>query len=188
MIKVKVLTGMPGSGKTRKMIGDIATRKGRYVFATSRIDLINERIDDLRRQAAAAGTSPTIRVIHGETGSRLPVPVEIADAPHLYQHEEHVVVLITHEGMMAANLDGFVGWHIFIDETPAAVTSNTFAVPATATYLEAAYDLVPLDGTGWSRLVLTPSSRTSSSRALPPSTSGRAPLRASTWTSTTGQR
>jgi len=35
VIKVKVLTGMPGSGKTRKMIGDIAARKGRYVFATS---------------------------------------------------------------------------------------------------------------------------------------------------------
>lgn len=135
---------------------EMAARKGRYIFATSRIDLINERIADLRRQAEAAGTNPTIRAIHGETGNRLHVSVEIADVPHLHQHEEHVVVFVTHEGMMGANLDGFAGWHILIDENPAAVASNTFMVPATATYLEAAYNLVPLEGTGWSRLVLKP--------------------------------
>ncbi|MEP9398530.1 hypothetical protein [Mesorhizobium sp. KR2-14] len=138
MIKVKVLTGMPGSGKARKMIGDIASFKGRYVFATSRIDLINERIDDLRRQAAAAGTSPTIHPIHGETGSRLPVLAEIEAAASLHQHEEHVVVLITHEGMMGANLDGFAGWHILIDETPAAVTSNTLRVSLSSGYRSSA--------------------------------------------------
>lgn len=156
MIHVKVLTGMPGSGKTRKLMREMAARKGRYIFATSRIDLINERTGDLRQQAAAAGTNPTIRAIHGEADIRLPVLAEIADVPHLHQHEEHVVVFITHEGMMGANLDGFAGWHILIDETPAAIASNAFTVPATATYLEAAYDLAPLDGTGWSRLVLKP--------------------------------
>jgi hypothetical protein len=147
---------MPGSGKTRKMIREMATRNGRYIFATSRIDLINERIDDLRRQAAAAGTNPTIHAIHGETDNRLPVFAEIEDAPRLHPHEEHAIVFITHEGMMGANLDGFAGWHILIDENPAAVASNTFKVPATATYLEAAYDLAPLNGTKWSRLVLKP--------------------------------
>jgi hypothetical protein len=147
---------MPGSGKTRKMMRDIATRKGRYIFATSRIDLINERIDDLRRNIAAAGTDPTIRAIHGETDNRLPVFAEIEDAARLHQNEEHAVVFITHEGMMGANLDGFAGWHIYIDENPAAVASNALTVPATATYLEAAYDLIPLNGTKWSRLVLKP--------------------------------
>ena len=156
MINVRVIKGMPGSGKTKTMIREIATQKGRYIFATSRIDLISERIDDLRRQAAAAGTKPTIRAIHSETDNRLPVLVEIEDAARLHQHEEHVVVFITHEGMMGANLDGFAGWHILIDETPAAIASNAFTVPATATYLEAAYDLDPLEGTGWSRLVLKP--------------------------------
>lgn len=147
---------MPGSGKTKKMIHEMSSRKGRYIFATSRINLINERIDDLRRQALAAGTHPTIRAIHGEADNRLPVLAEIEDAASLYQHEEHVVVFITHEGMMGADLDGFAGWQIYIDENPAAVSSNAFTVPATATYLEAAYDPVPLNGTKWSRLVLTP--------------------------------
>ena len=138
------------------MIREIAAQKGRYIFATSRINLISERIDDLRRQAAAAGTNPTIRAIHRKADNRLPVHVEIEEVASLHQHEEHVVVFITHEGMMGANLDGFAGWHIYIDENPAAVSSNAFTVPATATYLESAYDLVPLDGTKWSRLVLKP--------------------------------
>jgi hypothetical protein len=145
---------MPGSGKTTKIIDGMAIRRGRYIFATSRIDLINERMDDLQRQAATAGTKPTIRAIHRKADNRLPVLVEIEDAASLHQHEEHVIVFITHEGMMGANLDGFAGWHIYIDENPAAVASDAFTVPATATYLEAAYDLVPLDGTKWSRLVL----------------------------------
>jgi hypothetical protein len=149
---------MPESGKTKKMMREMATNKGKYIFATSRIDLINERIGDLRRNTAAAGTNPTIHPIHGETNDRCrgPVLAEIEDAARLHQDEEHVVVFVTHEGMMGANLDGFAGWHIFIDENPAAVASNAITVPATATYLEAAYDLVPLDGTKWSRLVLKP--------------------------------
>jgi hypothetical protein len=136
----------------------MATNKGKYIFATSRIDLINERIDDLRRNTAAAGTNPTLHPIHGEINNRCrgPVLAEIEDAARLHQQEEHVVVFITHEGMMGANLDGFAGWHIYIDENPAAVASNALTVPATATYLEAAYDLVPLQGTKWSRLVLKP--------------------------------
>jgi hypothetical protein len=140
------------------MMWEMATSKGRYIFATSRIELINERIGDLRRNTASAGTNPTIHPIHGETNNRCrgPVLVEIEDAAHLHQDEEHVIVFVTHEGMMGANLDGFAGWHIFIDENPAAVASNAITVPATATYLEAAYDLVPLDGTKWSRLVLKP--------------------------------
>ncbi|WP_457090446.1 hypothetical protein [Microvirga sp. P5_D2] len=135
----------------------MASGKGRYVFATSRIDLIEERIQDLKRQVIATGMNPTVHAIHGETEcGRGPVLAQIAEAASLHQHEGHVVVLITHEGMMGANLDGFAGWHIYIDENPAAVCSNVFRVPATATYLEAAYDLVPLEGTKWSRLVLKP--------------------------------
>ncbi|WP_230532663.1 hypothetical protein [Microvirga roseola] len=134
----------------------MAERKGKHLFATSRIELIKERIQDLQRQAKAAGTNPTIHAIHGETGDRSsgPVLAQIEDAASLHQHEEHVVVFITHEGMMGADLDGFTGWHIYIDENPAAVCSNVFRVPATATYLEAAYDLNPLKGTKWSRLIL----------------------------------
>jgi hypothetical protein len=136
----------------------MAMRAGRYVFATSRIELIAERIQDLRRQMLAARTNPTIRSIHGQTGNRGrgPVLAEIEDAASLHQNEDHVVVFITHEGMMGANLDAFAGWHIYIDENPAAVCSDVFQVPATATYLEAAYDLVPVPGTKWSRLTLKP--------------------------------
>ncbi len=136
---------MPGSGKTREMIKEIATHKGRYLFATSRIELIEERIQDLRRQAVAAGTNPTVHAIHGRTErGRGPVLAEIEDAVSLHQHEEHALVSITHEGMMGANLDGFAGWHIYIDENPAAVCSDVFQVPAAATYL------------GWERITSRP--------------------------------
>jgi hypothetical protein len=157
MISPNVLIGPPGSGKSWLMTNEMARREGKHLCATSRIELIKERIQDLRRQATAAGTNPTIRAIHGETErGRGPVIAQIEDAASLHQHEEHVVVFITHEGMMGADLDGFAGWHIYIDENPAAVCSSVFRVPATATYLEAAYDLDPLDGTKWSRLVLKP--------------------------------
>ncbi|WP_407531045.1 hypothetical protein [Methylobacterium oryzisoli] len=133
----------------------MANHAAPYIFATSRIALIAERISDLRQKAEKAGTRPLIRAIHGENDDAqrgIPVLRQIADVPTLPTGEEHVVVFITHECMMQADLSHFTGWHIYIDESPAAVISNAMHVPATATYLEATYDLFPTTHSKWWRV------------------------------------
>ncbi|WP_157091882.1 hypothetical protein [Methylobacterium nodulans] len=142
------------------MLSEMAATSGRYVFATSRIALFEERVRDLRQQAEHYQTNPTIRVLHHQSSDlsiNASVVSEIEDAPRIYKDQEHIVLFITHEGMMAADLDGFVGWHIYIDESPAAVSSAAFKVPATATYLDAAYDLEPSSKKGWFKVVPKPS-------------------------------
>nr|WP_276557365.1 hypothetical protein [Prosthecomicrobium hirschii] len=116
--------------------------------------MIKEREQDIRRAAKEAGTDPIVVQIHGERGSRIPVLRELGESAGTYGGQSHVVLLITHEGMMGADLNGFRDWHMVVDENPAAIASGSMQVPATATYLAAVYDLEPLSGTKWSRLKL----------------------------------
>lgn len=157
MIKVDVINGIPGCGKTYAALSQIADHPGSYLFATSRIELITERIRDLKQICKAAGTDPFIAEIHSQrarASGKTSLLAEIESVPLNYKNKGHVVVLITHESMMSANLDGFAGWQILIDENPSAIASGSIAAPATATYLEQAYGLEPLADTKWARLIV----------------------------------
>lgn len=153
MITCRVITGLPGSGKTERILREIATNKGKYVFATSRTDLIDECAARLRALMPNPATSAVVNVIHGEALPKLPVLAAIADAARVHENTGHVVVFITHEGMIGADLSGFSGWNIIIDENPSAISSGAMKVPSTASYLATVFDLAPLAGTKWSKLV-----------------------------------
>ena len=57
-----------------------------------------------------------------------PVPEQIIEAIEKHQDDEHVILLITHEGMMSADLDNLAGWHVKIDEMPLAVVTDKMRV------------------------------------------------------------
>jgi hypothetical protein len=151
---ITVHSGPPGCGKTQKLISRSILNQGRYLFACPRIDLIEERERDLKRMMTVSGTSPTLVVIHGQKGRRAPVHQQIVEAVERHRDDDHVIVLITHEGMMNADLDGCAGWHILIDEVPAAVVSDKLSAEAAAVYLQQNYDLVATQNAGWSKLVV----------------------------------
>jgi hypothetical protein len=133
---------------------------GRYILSSPRIDLIIEREHDLKTLASACEASPTIRLIFsdkarsgGSGKSRpRPVPERIVEAIEKHQDDEHVILLITHEGLMTTDFDNLIGWHIKIDEMPLAVLTGKVGAEAGAVYYEQVYELGPVPGTQWSRL------------------------------------
>lgn len=114
---------------------------------------------------AAGRVPPRIVELHSgtrwdRTGRALPrsarVPREIAAAPLDHGDAEHVVVVATHEGLMAADLAGYAGWSAIVDEAPAAVANGALRIPAAAPWFDAVYDLEPVAGTGFARVRARP--------------------------------
>jgi hypothetical protein len=136
------------------MLNRMIDNLGLYIFASSRVELIRERERDLKRMTSGSPNRPTILAIHGKTSRRAPVTRQIADAIERYQSDSHVILLITHEAMMSADLEDCAGWHVVIDEIPSAVVTNKVRVEAAAVYLEQSYDLKPGSAPGWSRLLV----------------------------------
>ena len=64
-MKIKVVSGPPGCGKTWALLSEMLERPSRYILASPRIDLIEEREHDLKTLAAASEASPLIRMIYG---------------------------------------------------------------------------------------------------------------------------
>jgi hypothetical protein len=127
-------------------------RPGRYILASPRINLIKERECDLKTLAGASEASPLIRMIYSGHSRPRPVPERIVEAIDKHRHDEHVILLITHEGMMSADLDNLAGWHVKIDEMPLAVLAGKMGVEAGASYFKQSFALDPIPGTPWSRL------------------------------------
>ncbi len=143
-MKIDVLTGRPGAGKTSEFIDEMTSVPGRYLFASPAIHLMPERVEKLWEKAAEAGTSPLIREVHSKAllgGVGGNVHRRIADAPELHTGDEHAILLAMHEGMMNADLSAYAGWHARIDEVPNVLLSGAFRVPVTFMALEALYRL-----------------------------------------------
>ncbi|MHB2165862.1 hypothetical protein [Alsobacter sp. R-9] len=119
----------------------MVSRRGKYVLASPRIDLTNERHVELLADAKRLSTKPKIVCIHGQSSGGRPVLEQIADAWLTYHADSHVILLITHEGLMGADLSGFAGWEVYIDESPSAVWSDRFTAPALAVYLKQDFEL-----------------------------------------------
>ena len=64
LIRVEVLVGPPGCGKTNELLSEMTAVPGRYVFALPTTELVSEKLLDLNREAAKSGTGPVIRAIH----------------------------------------------------------------------------------------------------------------------------
>src|SRR5215207_2167639 len=50
LVRVEVLVGPPGCGKTQELLAEMAGVAGRYVFALPTTELVEEKLADLRRR------------------------------------------------------------------------------------------------------------------------------------------
>jgi hypothetical protein len=134
-----------------KLIDEMATSPGRYIFALSQVRLINEKMADLEQAAQFAGTNPTLKAIYYGVTGRTSVTRAIEEARLLHENDPHVILLITHEGMMGADLNDFHGWRARIDENPHGVSNGTFKAPASGGVLADIFELEP-SSSEWSIL------------------------------------
>jgi hypothetical protein len=117
-----------GAGKTYSECESIVQKSGRYVFAVELLTAITERRATLEEMAERIGTRVTII----EVSSKDPSPrakrgravkVEIEALPNTYT-AGHVIALVTHAGLMNADLSSFDGWTLVIDEVPSIFESK----------------------------------------------------------------
>src|SRR5918995_1003105 len=97
---IKVLSGPPGCGKTLTLLKELIDRPGRYLLASPRIDLIEERERDLKSMIAAklsneaSFTTPVILTIHGGKSRSAPILRQITEAIEKHRGDDHVILLI----------------------------------------------------------------------------------------------
>ncbi|WP_368518101.1 hypothetical protein [Rhizobium sp.] len=149
MVTIEVLTGPPGSGKSTEMLTQVAGTPGRYLWAAPITELIDEQAPRLRELAPAAD----VLALHCRAKLKGGVGRNIADLPQQYSVDRHVGAFITHEGLLGADPRAFEDWHIRIDETPNGIASGVLKIPHSVDLLRANYDLEPMTGSGWSRVV-----------------------------------
>lgn len=147
---IRIIVGVPGSGKTELLISEMATNPARYLVAYPTMRLISEAEKRINAAAKAAGTSPVVVTVHSRKKAKFPVAEAISALPTIHTGE-HVVVLVTHQGMMDADLNGFEGWTLVIDELPASVLNGSMPIPVTSRVLDEVYTLTPV-GDGWYRV------------------------------------
>ncbi|MGK7869664.1 hypothetical protein [Falsiroseomonas sp. E2-1-a20] len=159
MIRVNVLTGPPGCGKTIEMLVEMTSVTGRYILALPTLDLIGEKLRDLEREAAKSGTEPVVRAIHSGVKHRRSNSVSrnISDAIEEYSSLPHCILVITHEALVQTDFACVAGrdWHIRVDEVPQATVAGQFCVPSSSRFFESSYTLSPVDQTEWYRVSLS---------------------------------
>ncbi len=130
-------------------IGELAAYPQQSVLAVDRREIVPDRIAALQSAAEARRTRPLIvPIISADCPPSLSgAPHEgvrrmIHDAPVDYASEPHVVLVVTHQGLMSSDLGHFGGWRIWVDEIPSILESVSFRHNAwTLTALRSSYDL-----------------------------------------------
>jgi hypothetical protein len=124
-VKVEVLTGPQGGGKSETMRREALQTKGLYLFAAPITALIDEQ------SAAFFRDNPSLHTVKvyarsgpGGAARRLTDARKTIEALGL----KHAVIFTTHATLMAHALEGFEGWHARIDEAPASVQAGRFNI------------------------------------------------------------
>jgi hypothetical protein len=139
------------------MLNEMAAQPGRYILAAPRKDLIEEHVVRLRALATSHGRTPKLKPIHSDQGPREPVGRRVAEALEAYDMEEHVVIAITHEALIALEGAALTCWHVRIDEIPdGAILSSQVSIRTSWPALAARYALEPSGVPGQSVIRLRP--------------------------------
>ena len=151
---IAVIGGAPGAGKTHALVQEIVSVAAKYIIACPRIDLINERIIDIRSAASAIGVDMPIISVHSDTPSPLPVIQQIRDKMADVMSLSHAVIAITHDALMAIDPIELTGWCIAIDEQISGLSSGRHVVPTAVRLLQDSFDIAPVaTRPGWGKLV-----------------------------------
>lgn len=157
-MKIIVDESPVGVGKTHRAIEMMTKAKGRYVFAAERVQGMDEIAQRIVKASMLTGDMPIIEKIY--SGNHRPgnVARQIADLPNTMRDNDHVVALITHEGMMSSDFTGFEDWTLIVDEVPSMFAMHTYRTLTDAAFFEENYTLSPIEGLGtdsWRMVGLT---------------------------------
>lgn len=123
-IKIELLSGPPGGGKSHAMLEEAITKPGRYVFCSPTTALIDEQIKVVRD----AGVE--VYRCDYKSNARTSVERQLADRQSDLKQRgvSHVVIFITHATMLATPASAFQGWHMRIDEAPDGLKTGRLAL------------------------------------------------------------
>jgi len=147
--KIKILTGVPGCGKSAHMIEEAASSLGLYLFAVPTIDLISEQAKYFRKLCPSAETIE----IHSQNSNRAKVSRQI-DELLSKPARDHIAAWITHESLLNNNFDGFRDWHARIDEPPNAVSTGSIKSGISVKAFQDRFVLDRIDNSEWANLIL----------------------------------
>lgn len=151
-MKVTVLTGPQGSGKSTVMREEAIAQPGLYLFASPTHELIEEQAHDFRAEARWL----KVWAVHSKTGGKGKVEerLEFARSDIVREGHQHAVILTTHDAMMGSDLSKYAGWHARIDEAPAAVQAGSFNISEARAALKERFALHTKPGHEWASLTL----------------------------------
>lgn len=151
-MKVTVLTGPQGSGKSTVMRDEAIAQPGLYLFASPTHELIDEQVKDFRKDARGL----KLWAVHSKTGGKGKVEerLEFARSEIVREGHRHAVILTTHDAMMGTDLSEFAGWHARIDEAPAAVQAGSFNISEVRPAIKQRFALQTKPGHDWASLTL----------------------------------
>jgi hypothetical protein len=133
-----------GAGKTHWAIKRLSEAKGRSVLAVDRQEVAVQRADAIRLCAEQAGLHPNVQVIvsdEDEGVRHANVARRIEDAAMDLANDPHVVLIVCHAGLRLADLSGFAGWNLIIDEAIGLLEHRVEETGAMLAWLEANYEL-----------------------------------------------
>ena len=144
---IDVIVGVPGCGKSHKIISESAITHGRYLFSLPTIDLIEEQAVRFRSLNSKAHCLQ----VHSRSTARGNVSRQIGDLAS-FGRGHHVVAMVTHEALMSTDLSGFHGWHARIDEPPNSLMGGQINLSASIAAFKNDFTLEPVSGSNWSQL------------------------------------
>lgn len=111
-MKVTVLTGPQGGGKSTLMRTEAIAQPGLYLFVAPTHELIDEQVEAFRAEAHHLKIWP----VHSKTKGKGKVEerLEHARAEIAKEGHKHAVILTTHDAMMDSDLSAFAGWHVVL--------------------------------------------------------------------------
>ena len=137
-----------GAGKTHWAIKLLAERRMGAILAVDRKEVAEDRAEAIRVAGEKAGLHPHVEIVVSDGDDdgaawRGSVARRITDAAAAHAGDQHVVLIITHAGLRLADLSGFIGWTLIIDEVPSVFEHIVEDTGAMLTWLEASYELGP---------------------------------------------
>ena len=140
-----------GAGKTEKQIRRAVLTPARYLFVVERLNSMEELAARISSFSDFSINPVLIRGDDQGRGSSVRQAVEAL--PDQYK-ADHVIAICTHMAMTMSDLSEFHGWHIIIDEVPAALLLDEKQTKLDAHFFSKNYKLENVDDK-WSSVTMT---------------------------------